>query len=75
MLITARNFKTLLECAGLPHMPFHGLRHSCATTLLAKGTHPTYVQKLLGHASIKQSLDIYSHFMPSMGDYKAMAME
>lgn len=69
--ITARNYKTILQRAGLPHMPFHGLRHSCATTLLSKGTHPTYVQKLLGHSSIKQTLDIYSHFMPSMGDHTA----
>jgi integrase len=72
---TARNFKSILKRAGLPDMPFHGLRHSCATTLLAKGTHPTYVQKLLGHSSIKQTLDIYSHFMPSMGDYTATAID
>jgi integrase len=52
-------------------MPFHGLRHSTATILLAKGIHPTYVQKLLGHSSIRLTLDLYSHWMPSMGSHTA----
>ena len=34
--------------------------------LLSRGTHPTYVQRLLGHKSIKLTLDRYSHRMPSM---------
>ena len=29
--------------------------------------HPKYVQHLLGHASIRLTLDRYSHWMPSMG--------
>jgi hypothetical protein len=31
--------------------------------------------KLLEHADIKLTLDTYSHFLPSMGDYAANAME
>ena len=38
-----------------------------ATLLLARGTHPTYVQKSLGHASVQLTLDHHSHWMPSMG--------
>jgi integrase len=34
---------------------------------LARGPHPTYVQKSLGHASVQLTLDRYSHWMPSMG--------
>jgi integrase len=41
--------------------------HTYATLLLARGTHPTYVQKSLGHASVQLTLDRYSHWMPSMG--------
>jgi hypothetical protein len=33
----------------------------------AGGTHPTYVQKSFGHASVQLTLDRYSHWMPSMG--------
>ena len=73
--VTARSYKNILKKAGVPHMPFHSLRHSCATLLLAKGVHPTYVQKLLGHQSIRLTLDLYSHWMPPMGEQTAMAME
>jgi integrase len=38
-----------------------------AAELLSRGTHPTYVQKSLGHASVQLPLDRYSHWMPSMG--------
>jgi integrase len=73
--VTARSFKPLLKRSGLPHMAFHELCHSCATLLLTKGIHPTYVQKLLGHQSIRLTLDLYSHLMPPMGEQTAIAME
>jgi integrase len=70
-----RSFKPLLKRAGLPHMRFHDLRHTCATLLLSRGVHPKFVQELLGHATIAITLDTYSHVMPSMGDATARAME
>src|SRR5215203_3362790 len=62
-----RHFKPLLKRAGLPSIRWHDLRHTYATLLLSRGTHPTYVQKSLGHASVQLTLDRYSHWMPSMG--------
>jgi len=38
-----RNFKSVLEQADLPDVRFHELRHSCATMLIAQGTHPRTV--------------------------------
>jgi integrase len=70
-----RNFARLLTEAGLPHIRFHDLRHTCATLLLTQGTHPKYVQDLLGHATIAITLDTYSHIMPDMGDQTARAMQ
>ena len=70
-----RNFAPLLKRAGLPHMRFHDLPHTCATLLLSRGVHPKFVQELLGHATIAIILDTYSHVMPSMGDATAKAME
>ena len=70
-----RSFTPLLKRAGLPHMRFHDLRHTCATLLLLRGVHPKFVQELLGHATIAITLDTYSHVMPSMGDATAKAME
>jgi integrase len=65
--IINRFFKPLLKRAKLPDIRWHDLRHTYATLLLARGTHPTYVQKSLGHASVQLTLDRYSHWMPSMG--------
>jgi integrase len=70
-----RSFKPLLKRAGLPHICFHDLRHTCATLLLSQGTHPKLVQELLGHVTIAMTLDTYSHFLPSMGDQTVRAME
>ena len=73
--VTRKHFKPLLRRAGLPDIRFHDLRHSAATLLLSQGTHPTYVQQLLGHASISLTLDKYSHFMPSMAVVTATEMD
>jgi len=57
-LIDARNllreFKALLERAGLPSMRLHDLRHSCATLLIAKGLYPRVVMDVLGHSSVSR---------------------
>ncbi len=73
--IDLRTFKPLLKKAGLSDIRFHDLRHTCATVLLSRGVNPKFVQELLGHADIKLTLGTYSHFLPSMGDQTANAME
>ena len=73
--VTQRAFKPLLKRAGLPEIRFHDLRHTFATLLLARGVRPTYVQRALGHASVKMTLDRYSHWMPSMGRATAEAID
>jgi integrase len=69
------SFAPLLKKAILPRIRFHDLRHTCATLLLSKGTHPKFVQELLGHATVAITLDTYSHVMPGMGDQTARAMQ
>jgi integrase len=62
-----RSFKALLKLAGLPTSTrLYDLRHTCATLLLNSNVHPKYVQELLGHASISQTLDTYSHVLKGM---------
>jgi integrase len=62
-----RSFKALLGRAGLPAgTRLYDLRHTCATLLLNSNVHPKYVQELLGHASIAQTLDTYSHVLKGM---------
>ena len=69
-----RSLAPLLKRAGLPHIRFHDLRHTCATLLLSKNVHPKFVQELLGHATIAITLDTYSHVLPGRGDHTAGAM-
>ena len=62
-----RSFKALLKHADLPvGTRLYDLRHTCATLLLNSNVHPKYVQELLGHASIAQTLDTYSHVLKGM---------
>jgi integrase len=68
-------WKPLLRRAGLPDIRFHDLRHTCATLLLTKGVHPKIVSDMLGHSSIANTLDTYSHVIPGLGDSAANAME
>jgi integrase len=71
-----RSFKAVLKRADLPAaVRLYDLRHTCATLLLCRNVHPKYVQELLGHASIAQTLDTYSHVLPGMGDQTATAIE
>ena len=70
-----RKLQGILHHAGLPHLRFHDLRHTCATLSLSKAVHPKFVQELLGHATISITLDRYSHVIPAMGDQIRKAME
>lgn len=65
--IVNRFFKPLLRRSGLRAVRWHDLRHTYSTLLLSQGVHPKYVQQSLGHASIRLTLDRYSHWMPTMG--------
>ncbi len=59
-------FKHLIEKAGLKDIRLHDLRHSYASLLLKSGKHPMIVSAQLGHASIRTTLDTYSHLLPGM---------
>ncbi|MFE6551639.1 tyrosine-type recombinase/integrase [Streptomyces sp. NPDC057746] len=51
----------------------HDLRHSHAAVLLSEGRGLTYVQRRLGHESIKTTSDTYGHLLPEADD-EAMAV-
>ena len=62
---TDRRWVTYQELAGLPHIRMHDLRHSHASFLLSQGVSIVAVSRRLGHKSTQQTLDTYSHMMPS----------
>ncbi|MBW1697857.1 MAG: site-specific integrase [Deltaproteobacteria bacterium] len=58
-------FKRMLKKAGMREMRLHNTRHTFASLLLSSGESPAYVKDQLGHSSIKITVDIYGHLIPS----------
>lgn len=56
----ANRFKKDLEKAGLSETNFHVLRHTFATRCIENDVDIASVSKILGHKSIKMTLDIYT---------------
>ena len=59
--------KKVCKLAGLRVRNPHDLRHTYATILLMEHLSPAYVQKQLGHSSIKTTVDIYGHWISGEG--------
>lgn len=57
-------WKQILIEAGISHRPFHTLRHTHATQLLANGVPILEVTKRLGHARASHTLNLYGHAIP-----------
>ena len=56
--VTHKHFKPLPGRVGLPDIRFHDPRHTCATLLLARGTHPKHLQELLEHTSSRLPISV-----------------
>ena len=59
-------YKKKIEEIGLPHLKFHGLRHTFATQLIASKADVKTVSAILGHSDITTTLNTYVH--PSRDD-------
>ncbi len=51
----------LCDEAGIARFCMHALRHTYATRAIESGMQPKVLQRLLGHASIKTTMDRYVH--------------
>lgn len=58
-----RNLNSILKKLNIQPMKFHALRHTYATRLFEAGVPPKTVQKLMGHADIQTTMNIYTHVM------------
>jgi len=65
-----REYKPLLQKSGLGDegFTFHSLRHTFATELFNQRKRPKIIQSLLGHSSITQTMDTYSHLLDDVDD-------
>ena len=62
--VVTHRFQRLLTAAGLPHLTYHELRHTCATLLMAMGTPLPVIRDVLRHTQIGTTADVYSHVSP-----------
>ena len=59
-----RHFNPAMEEAGAGWATFHTLRHTFASLLFERRENPAQIQKWMGHASLKETLDTYTHLLP-----------
>jgi integrase len=64
-------FRRAREAAGMRHVHFHDLRHSCATIMLDLGVPLDVVRDILGHTSVRTT-ERYAH---RLVQHKREAME
>lgn len=62
--VTRTFYKRVIK-AGLPHIPFHGLRHVAATLQLASGATMPEIAGLLGHSDESDMTRRYAHLLPA----------
>ena len=58
-------FARVVKAASLPHFTPHSLRHTYASLLLIAGVDVYYVSRMLGHASIAETVDTYGRWLPA----------
>ena len=66
--------KKILKDAGLPHIRFHDLRHTFATTALQNGVDVKTVSSMLGHFDASFTLRTYTHASRQKQDEAAATM-
>jgi len=70
-----REFRRLLEAAGIRPIRLYDLRHTAATLAVAAGVSVKVISDQLGHASISFTLERYSHVLPSIQDEAVTKVE
>jgi len=72
--VVNRNFYPALRRAGLRHVSFHSLRHSNASLRIQAGQNIKYISEMLGHSTIRITLDIYGHLFDD-GNFSKQQVE
>lgn len=56
-----QRWRNFIKRYDLPPLNFHGLRHSWASYMISKNVNFKIIQEQLGHSSIQETLNTYSH--------------
>lgn len=57
----SKQWSDIVKQHNLPSITLHGLRHTFASYMLAKGVNIKVIQEQLGHTNIRETLNTYSH--------------
>jgi integrase len=68
----SRRWIEVMRAYKLPPVPFHALRHTHASSLIAAGVDVLKISRRLGHASASITLNVYGHLFQA-DDGKAVA--
>jgi len=69
--VLRHRYYRVLKRAGIRHVHFHALRHTFATRCMELRFDVTTLSRLLGHSSVKMTLDIYTD---SLLEHKIISM-
>lgn len=70
-----REFRRILDKAGLPHIRFHDLRHTFATLQLGNQQPIKIVSEIMGHSRTAITQDLYTHVSAQMQRQAADALD
>ncbi len=70
-----RAFARALKGAGLSGVRFHDLRHTFAALSIEAGVDVKTLQVMMGHSSIRVTLDIYGHLYSTAYDRASRSLE
>ena len=56
-----RYLEKICDKSGIERISMHTLRHTFATRCIESGMKPKTLQKILGHANISMTMDLYAH--------------
>ena len=68
-------WRRVAKKAGFPGLRLHDARHTVATILMEGDTHPFIVKEMLGHKSIKTTIDTYTHVVPGLLEKAAQSLD
>jgi integrase len=70
-----KEWREFLDRHRLPRIRLHGLRHTCASLLIASGVDIRSVAAALGHSNTSTTLNVYGHLMDASARRAALALE
>src|SRR5262245_8006427 len=70
----SRDWRRVVIARGPPRVPFHALRHTHASLLIASGVDIIAVSRRLGHGKASVTLDVYGHLVGGAAEAAAAAI-